>query len=99
MIFYTGGLQIKSLSIARVEALREPKTPEQILEEILFEFQPVFRAHGGGAEVVSAGPEVVILRLKGHCSDCALAPLTFGLGIEKLIRQRLPEVREVRYTN
>ena len=69
-----------------------------VIQGIFKEFEAVFKAHGGGAELVAADSETVILRLKGHCDGCVLAPLTFGLGIEKLIRQKIPTVKEVRYT-
>lgn len=72
---------------------------KKIIDEIFVQFEPVFRAHNGGAELVAADSETVVLRLKGHCEDCALAPLTFGLGVEKLIRQKIPTIKEVRYTN
>ena len=72
---------------------------KKIIEEIFVQFKPVFTAHKGGAELVSANSEIVVLRLKGHCQDCALAPLTFGLGIERLIREKIPSIKEVRYAN
>ncbi len=75
------------------------KDIKEAIEKILVQFQPVFTAHKGGAELVSANSETVVLRLKGHCEDCALAPLTFGLGIERLIREKIPSIKEVRYTN
>lgn len=71
---------------------------ESALKEIFQEFESVFQAHQGGVEVVSASTEVITLRLRGKCEGCALAPLTFGLGIEQLIRERLPRVQEIRYT-
>lgn len=71
----------------------------ETIESIFKEFQPVFNAHKGGAELVAIEPNAVVLRLIGHCDGCALAPLTFGLGIEKLIREKLPQITEVRYTN
>lgn len=70
-----------------------------IIQEIFVQFEPVFKAHKGGAELVAVDAETVILRLKGHCNDCALAPLTFGLGIERLIREKIPTIKEVKYTN
>lgn len=70
-----------------------------IIENILAEFKPVFDKHGGGAELVAIEPSSVILRIKGSCNDCALAPLTFGLGIERLIKQRLPNINQIKYTN
>lgn len=72
---------------------------KKIIDEIFVQFEPTFKAHKGGAELVAADSETIVLRLKGHCEDCALAPLTFGLGIERLIRMKIPTVKEVRYTN
>ena len=67
------------------------------IQGIIDNFKPVFTAHGGGAEIVAIEPEAVILRILGHCNNCALAPLTFGLGIEKLIKEQVPSIKEVRY--
>ena len=69
-----------------------------IIQEIFKQFQPIFEKHKGGAELVAADSETIVLKLKGHCEDCALAPLTFGLGIERLIREKIPTIKEVRYT-
>jgi Fe-S cluster biogenesis protein NfuA len=70
----------------------------KIINDILKQFSQVFDAHSGGAEVVALEPEAVILRLIGHCNGCSLAPLTFGLGIEKLIKEQIPSIKEIRYT-
>ncbi len=69
------------------------------IQQIIDQFQPTFTAHKGGAEIVALEPEAVVLRILGHCNNCALAPLTFGLGIEGLIKQEIPSIKEVRYTN
>lgn len=69
------------------------------INNILAQFKDVFARHGGGAELVAANEETVVLKILGHCTDCALAPLTFGLGIEQQIRQQLPNIKQVRYTN
>lgn len=70
----------------------------EVIQQIIDQFQPTFTAHKGGAEIVAIEPETIILRLLGHCNNCALAPLTFGLGIEKLIKEHVPSIKEVRYT-
>lgn len=71
----------------------------ETIQNILQQFQATFDAHSGGAEIVALQPNTVILRLKGHCQGCSLAPLTFGLGIEKLIKEQIPSITEIRYTN
>jgi Fe-S cluster biogenesis protein NfuA len=74
---------------------------QNTINDIIKSFQPVFTAHGGGAEVAGVDADLagVTLRILGHCNGCALAPLTFGLGIEKLIREKIPTIKEVRYTD
>lgn len=72
--------------------------PEQeIIESILKEMEPTFKAHKGGAEIAHFNGETLVLRLKGHCSDCAMAPLTFGLILEKMIQSKLPQIKTIKY--
>jgi Fe-S cluster biogenesis protein NfuA len=68
----------------------------QVVEEI-FEQQinPAIAAHGGRAELVDVEGTRVIVRLGGGCQGCASANATLKLGIEKAIKQVLPEVTEV----
>ena len=70
-----------------------------IVQKVFAEFEPILKAHGGGVELVVASATVVTLRLKGHCAGCALAPLTFGLGMEKALKEQIPTLREVRYAS
>ena len=68
------------------------------VEKILSEFNPIFEAHGGGAELVAVEKDTVVLRLIGNCSGCGLAPMTFGVGVEEMIRKELPHIKEIKYT-
>ena len=61
--------------------------------------RPIIEAHNGGVEIMYATPEVLVLKLLGHCADCALAPMTYGLVLEKYIREAIPTLKEVRYTS
>jgi Fe-S cluster biogenesis protein NfuA len=70
-----------------------------VIAEILFAMQPVFDRHKGGAELVEIGEAYVLFKLLGHCKGCAMAPLTFGMMLESLIKEKLPHITEVRYTD
>jgi Fe-S cluster biogenesis protein NfuA len=72
---------------------------KKIIWEILLTMQPVFDKHKGGAELLEIGNSYVLFGLLGHCKGCAMAPLTFGLMLDKLIKERLPHIKEVRYTD
>lgn len=68
----------------------------QVVEQ-LFEKQinPMIASHGGRVELVDVQGTRVFVRLAGGCQGCASANLTLKHGIEKVIRQTLPDVTEV----
>ncbi|MBN1569244.1 MAG: NifU family protein [Acidobacteria bacterium] len=59
------------------------------------EINPALGGHGGWVELVDVKKNAVFLRLGGGCQGCASAKMTLKLGIEKVIRERIPEVGEV----
>jgi len=69
-------------------------TREQI-ETILDEIRPSLQADGGDVELVDVTDGVVSLRLTGACGHCAMSIMTLKLGIERLLREKMPEVKEV----
>jgi len=77
------------------------KKTEKIIatvEDVLKQFEPLFTEHGGGAELVAVEEDQVILRLVGNCVGCDAASLHFGAGVEQMIRERLPSIKEITYT-
>ncbi len=60
--------------------------------------RPIILAHGGGVQIIKATQKELVLKLEGHCANCAMAPMTFGLVLEKYIREALPELEHIRYT-
>ncbi|MGD9518067.1 MAG: NifU family protein [Armatimonadota bacterium] len=70
---------------------------QQQVEEVLDDIRPNIEAHGGGVELVSVSDDgIVEVRLKGACRGCPMSELTLRLGIEQVLRESLPEVKEVR---
>ena len=76
----------------------DTKTIIRTVEAILKKFEPIFQLDGGGAELVAVEEDEVILRLLGNCVGCGMVPIHFGMGIEEMIRQRLPQIKEIKYT-
>ena len=67
----------------------------KVLEELL----PYIEADGGYLEYVAIdylkeGP-VVMVRMLGACAGCAMSAQTMTMGIEKLVKERFPEVQRV----
>ncbi|HNU53545.1 MAG TPA: NifU family protein [Candidatus Syntrophosphaera sp.] len=70
-------------------------TTERI-ETILDKIRPSIQADGGDVELVNIREDNVIeVRLKGACNGCPMATLTLKAGIERIIKEEIPEVAEV----
>lgn len=69
------------------------------IEEVLAKVRPALESHGGGAELVDFADGVATLRVMGACKGCAMAAFTFQLGIEKILREKYKEIKEVRYVS
>jgi Fe-S cluster biogenesis protein NfuA len=70
---------------------------EAQIQEILEQIRPAMQADGGDVEFLGYDPNtgVVQLRLMGACESCPISMLTLKEGIERRIRNSLPEVNEV----
>ena len=66
------------------------------VEEALKKVRPALQAYGGDIELVSVdGNGVVKVRLKGACGSCPMSTMTLKMGVEKMLKQQVPEVKEV----
>jgi NFU1 iron-sulfur cluster scaffold homolog, mitochondrial len=59
------------------------------------EINPALGMHGGWVELIEVKKNAVFLRLGGGCQGCASASMTLKMGIEKAIREQIPEVGEI----
>jgi Fe/S biogenesis protein NfuA len=59
------------------------------------EINPALGMHGGWVELIDVRKNSVFLRLGGGCQGCGSANMTLKMGIEKAIREQIPEVGEV----
>ena len=57
--------------------------------------RPALQADGGDVELVGVKDGVVSVRLTGACGGCPMASMTLKDGIERVIREEVPEVKEV----
>ena len=66
------------------------------VEEALKKVRPALQADGGDIELVSVDENgVVKVRLKGACGSCPMSTMTLKMGVEKMLKQQVPEVKEV----
>ena len=57
--------------------------------------RPALQADGGDVELVDVKEGVVMLRLTGACGGCPMATMTLRQGIERVLKEEVPEVKEV----
>jgi Fe-S cluster biogenesis protein NfuA len=66
------------------------------VEELLGMIRPAIQADGGDVELIRIREDNVIeVRLKGACGTCPMATITLKAGIERVIKEEIPEVVEV----
>ena len=65
------------------------------IEAVLAQVRPVLQADGGDVELVDVSEGTVKLKLKGACAGCPMATMTLRHGIERVLKEQLPEVKEV----
>ena len=66
------------------------------VEQALAKVRPALQADGGDVELVEVGEDgVVKVRLKGACGGCPMSQLTLKMGIERILRKEVPEVKAV----
>jgi Fe-S cluster biogenesis protein NfuA len=65
------------------------------VEAALKKIRPSLQADGGDVELVDVKNGVVRVRLKGACNGCPMAAMTLQKGIAKVIKEAVPEVKEV----
>ncbi len=69
-------------------------TPENV-ETVLDEMRPYLMADGGNVELVEIDGPIVTLRLQGACGSCPSSTMTLRMGIERRLREFIPEIAEV----
>lgn len=65
------------------------------VEAALAQIRPGLVADGGDVELMDVNEGVVTVRLTGACGGCSMATMTLRNGIERILKEQVPEVKEV----
>jgi Fe-S cluster biogenesis protein NfuA len=65
------------------------------VSEVLAKVRPVLVRDGGDVELVEVSDGTVKVKLTGACAGCPMSTLTLKNGIERILKQEIPEVKEV----
>jgi Fe-S cluster biogenesis protein NfuA len=66
------------------------------VKEVLDQVRPALQADGGDVQLVSVSDDgVVEVKLHGACGTCPMAQMTLKMGIERHLKSKIAEVKEV----
>jgi len=68
------------------------RTVQSVIDE---QVNPGIASHGGRATLIDVKDQVVYVELGGGCQGCAMASVTLKQGVERMIKQAVPQIREV----
>lgn len=64
--------------------------------QVIDGIRPYIQGDGGDIDLIGVEENgIVKVRLRGACSGCPHAAMTLKMGIERTLRERIPEIREV----
>jgi Fe-S cluster biogenesis protein NfuA len=71
-------------------------TLKEKVESALQKVRPSLQADGGDVQLIDVAEDgVVKVRLTGACHGCAMSQMTLKMGIERALKQTIPEVKSV----
>ncbi|QOV22508.1 NifU family protein [Anabaenopsis elenkinii] len=65
------------------------------VETVLDEMRPYLMSDGGNVELVELDGPIVKLRLQGACGSCPSSAMTLRMGIERRLKEMIPEIAEI----
>jgi Fe-S cluster biogenesis protein NfuA len=71
-------------------------TLKEKIEDALSQVRPALQADGGDVQLVDVDEQgMVKVKLMGACGGCPMSQMTLKMGIEKILKQNVPEVKSV----
>jgi len=65
------------------------------VEEAIAKIRPSLQMDGGDIELVDIEDNVVKVRLQGACGSCPMSVMTLKMGVERIVKEMVPEVKSV----
>jgi len=68
---------------------------QEKVEAALDKIRPALMRDGGNVELVEVSDGTVKVKLTGACAGCPMSTITLKMGVEKVIKEEIPEITEV----
>ena len=90
-----GGLAGGSLRVDNPNAVWPDDLSREVAGVILNQINPGIAAHGGFVNLLEVKDHTAFIKMGGGCQGCGAADVTLRLGIQRMIRQAVPDIAEV----
>jgi Fe-S cluster biogenesis protein NfuA len=79
-----------------IEMSDDAKTFDEKVKDVIESIRPMLQNDGGDIELVGIDEDKSVrVRLQGACRGCPGAQMTLKMGVERLLKERVPEVKQV----
>jgi len=65
------------------------------VEAVIAQIRPMLQQDGGNIELLDVVDGTVKVKLTGACGSCPMSQMTLKMGVEKRLKQEIPEIKEV----
>lgn len=65
------------------------------VQEVIEKIRPMLQRDGGDIQLIDVLDGVVKVRLQGACGSCPMSAMTLKMGVERQLKQEIPEIKEV----
>lgn len=91
------GFEVRPVRVAAPAATDAPSGPvaERVREVLDAQVNPAIASHGGAISLVDVQGTEIYLEMSGGCQGCAMSRLTLRQGVERMLRQAIPELTAV----
>jgi Fe-S cluster biogenesis protein NfuA len=74
---------------------KQKENAEERIEKILAQVRPYIQMHGGDVYLQSLKNGVLTLKISGACAHCSLSDITYNKMIGGIIREEVPEIKDL----
>ncbi len=92
---FTGNWKINRDELNQLNLHTGENIMKERVEKALQKVRPMLQADGGDVELVDVQEGIVTVRLQGACGGCPMSQMTLKNGIEKILKEEVPEVVSV----
>ena len=75
--------------------MEENKSVREEVSQAIDEIRPALQADGGDIQLVDVVDNIVKVRLVGACAGCPMSQMTLAMQVERIIKQRVPQIERV----